>query len=843
MRQRCIAAVEQAIGRPITMAEATGIEQRLTKNMRWMAGKDPVAFSRMSAAQRLQQSAALAAKQLVDEAQLKLKRAQLSITAHDRIETFIADQKKLGMDGIDALKRTLVFVSDMKSNTTSVESNANAIRADNLGRLKDAFEAVDPRFFGLLESNEGIRLLTKEIFGEHTGNAEAAKGAKAWHEVADGMREHFNDAGGKIGELENWNVPQHHAQDRIIKAGRDAWVNATFPLLNRAKYLRDDGTPMTDGDVLALLQNAWETLATGGLNKIEPGVNGNTMLANANAESRSIHFKDADSYLEYQKQFGDKSLWGVMTGHVDRLAKQIALLETYGPNPDHTFNLILQKQTLAEVRTRPGDTTKIENDANYLRNLFQFVGGATEPVANRRMAEFFDTLRNWLTSSRLGSAAVTAIADEATIHLSAQVNKLPEMELIRNELAMLNPANEADRNLAHRAGLAVDVMTSHLNRWGQDTLGPSWSSKMATTVMRMSGLEALDGARRAAFGTTMMSALGEVAGKYGRLKDVNADDYKVLLSKGITEEHFAVWKLAKLEKWGAGNGVLTPEAIRAVSDADIIGAGITILDAAKIRREAAIKLLAVTLEETDIAVIRPGATDRFLTAGRWQRGTLSGELVRSIFLFKSFPLAMIARHWMRGSGMPTVGGRAMYLGSLVAGTTVLGALAQTIDDLLKGKDPRNYNPFEGEHAGKNWMSAFLKGGSLGLYGDFLFSKATHASNNSVMGSMLGPVAGLVEESLNLTQGNLIQLAQGKETKFGAEAVRFIKNNTPGASLWYAKAALDHIIFNQMQEYFSPGYLASVERRAKQEFGQTYFWRPGTGLDGMRAPDFAKAIGE
>jgi hypothetical protein len=256
-----------------------------------------------------------------------------------------------------------------------------------------------------------------------------------------------------------------------------------------------------------------------------------------------------------------------------------------------------------------------------------------------------------------------------------------------------------------------------------------------------------------------------------------------------------------------------------------------------------LRLLGVVLEETDMAVIRPGAADKFLTGAGMVRGTWKGELTRSFFLFKSFPLAMIARHWMRGMGMETAGGKAGYIASLVVGTTVLGAASQTINDMLMGKDPRNYNPFEGEYGARNWMAAMLKGGSLGIYGDFVFSGATQHGNTGPIASLLGPVAGLVEEAFNLTQGNIIQSLQGKDTKFGAEAVKFIRGNLPGANLWYTKAAMDHLIFHQMQEYFSPGYLATMQRRAQREFGQTYFWQPGTGLEGMRAPDFEKAIGE
>jgi hypothetical protein len=263
---------------------------------------------------------------------------------------------------------------------------------------------------------------------------------------------------------------------------------------------------------------------------------------------------------------------------------------------------------------------------------------------------------------------------------------------------------------------------------------------------------------------------------------------------------------------------------------------------ADMRRDAVLRLLGVTLEETDMAVIRPGAGDKFLTGAGMERGTWKGELTRSFFQFKAFPIAMISRHWMRGMNMQTAGGKASYLASLIVGTTILGALAQSVNDLLQGKNLRNYNPAE-DHGVKNWLAAFLKGGSLGLYGDFLFSGATQSNQAGPLAALLGPVAGLTEEAFKLTQGNVVEAMQGKDTNIGAEAVRFVKGNTPGASLWYAKAALDHLIFHQMQEYFSPGYLAQMERRAQQEFGQTFWWQPGSGIEGMNAPDVARAIGQ
>lgn len=885
MKDKCIAAVGQAIGRDITKQEAQGIEDRLLKAMRFEASKDPEAFRKLSADERLKLGAQLAAKDLVQEAELKKRRVVLTIQAHDRIQNFLSEAAASGMDKLDALKRTLVFVADAKSNTLSVETRAGAIKTDSVRQLVDTFHAVDPRFWGLFENQEGVRTLTRAIFGETQGiDAHVIKGAKAWLDVAGQLRESFNKAGGKIGLLENWSVPQHHSQMRVLKAGAEEWINKTIGKLDREKYVNYDGTRMNDQQLQEVLRNAWDTIASGGINQMTPGVEGQSMLANRRAVHRELHFKSADDYLNYQADFGDKSLWGVMTGHVEALSKEIASLETYGPNPDATFKLFLEKSLRDQSGADRSNTEKYRENAAELSSLYDFTTGKTQPIVNQAMAAGFDTLRNWLVASRLGSAVITALTDEATIHLTAQVNNLPEMQLIRNELAALNPANRTEENLALRAGIGINAMLSHLNRWGTDNLGPTFSSKLANTVMRASGLEALDAARQRGFGVTMLSALGEIAGKYKKLAELDPSDHRILLSKGITEADFQIWKLAKVEKWGAGNGVLTPESIMRIPEADLQPAvqtrmaellakkqakidGIEKMGAltpeakaqaieswsktydeqianlpAQMRRDAVLRLLGVMQEETDMAVLKPGATDKFMTGSGYTRGTLRGELGRSFWQFKAFPMAMISRHFMRGAGMETAVGKAAYLGSLIAATTILGAVSQSVNDLLSGKEVRNYNPFEGEHGGKNWMAAFLKGGSLGLYGDFLFSGATQATQTGPLAALMGPTAGLVEDAFKMTQGNLVKAADGQKTHFGANAVQFIKGNIPGANLWYMKAALDHIIFHNLQEYFSPGYLSQMQRRAQKEFGQRFWWTPGTGTEGMQAPDLSKALG-
>lgn len=868
MKDTCREAVSQYLGRSLTALEERNIEERIRRAMRALAAEDNTAYLAMADAERLRNAATRASAELEHDAIKKQQRTALVIEAHDRIATHVDEMAAKGVDGLDALARVVAFHADGKSDFLSVESRTKAIRADALRQMVSTLEASNPKFFGLFENQEGMQAIVRALFHEKTGIKEADDGATLFHQVAEALRQRFNKAGSDIGKLEDYDMPHHHSQAKVSAAGRDAWLRTlpaaeqasarlkgrnpppdvareawvadVMPKLDRARYFNEDGTQMGDVQLADFLRDAWLTIATGGVNKIQPGSpSGHGMRANRGADAhRSIHFKDADSFLDYQKQYGDKDLYSVLVDHIGRMAKDIALVETFGPNPDSAYAFFRDQAHQSTTLENPSSSGKFDKKAASLDNLYNYVSGKTIPVASERMAKSFDTVRSWLVASRLGSAVITSFSDEATMHMTAHVLNLPGSRMLMNELAALNLADPGELRLARRAGLSLDTLIGGLNRFGQEGLGAPFSAKMANFTMRASGLSALTDARKRAFGVTMMDSLGSTARDFGSLAKLDKGDHRLLLSKGITEQDWSVWRLAKAEDWGGNHSLLTPESIARIPDAELAKLGD---DPARMRQEAITKLLGVVLEETDMAVIEPGAREKAWLHSGYQRGTWKGEIMRSVFLFKSFPIAMISRHWMRGWGMETAGGKATYLSSLFAATTVLGAVSMEVDQLLQGKDPRNLNPFEGEHGYKNWVAAMLKGGSLGIYGDFLFSEATQHGGSPVA-SFLGPVIGLSEDILNLTQGNLVQFSQGKPTHAGAELVKFLRGNTPGASLWYAKAALNHMLVHDLQEYLSPGYLSSMQSKARRNFGQDY-WLPPGNITPDRTPDLGKAVGQ
>ncbi|MBD7748810.1 hypothetical protein HPN32_15550 [Klebsiella pneumoniae] len=818
MRQECINAVQQAASRRLTQQEIKNIEDRIYRNMRQLARNDPASWRAMTDAERLRRAGQLAANELTNEAALKKRRVALTIAARQRLDAFIKTYH--GKDGkLEALNRTIAFHADGKSNFLSVESRGKATRDYALSQIQEAFEAVDPRFFHLFEDEASVRDLVYEMRGQDTGNVRAKKGAKAWAGVTELLRQLFNDAGGDIGYLENWGIPQHHSMEKVGRVPQDKWVSDVIGKLDRKYYIKDDGQLMSDAELKTFLGEAYNTIATGGLNKLsDTGMRISGARSNRGNASRQIHFKDADSYLEYQREYGDRSLWEVMVGHLEGISKDIALVETYGPNPDHVFRSILDEVTAEQATANPERTGRIKRLANSTENLYNFIAGKTQPIANPHIARWSDNIRNWMVASRLGSALLASFSDLGTMYMSAKVANIPMNRLFMNQLEAMNPANRTELARARRAGLAMESLLGSVNRWAMDNMGPSVSRWAATAVMRASGLTAWTDAHKRAYGVTMMGSLGEVVSRAPDLRSLDDSDFRILKSKGITEQDFSVWKLAQQEDWGNGNTtMLTPESIMRIPDAAVMHLGLP----ERVRFEAMRRLLAAVSEEVDMAVITPGARERLLTGGGLQRGTWKGELTRSVFLFKSFPISVVLRHWTRAMGMPSAGGRAAYIAAFLASTTMLGALSQQLNDLASGRNPREMT---GKDAGKFWLGALLKGGGLGLYGDFLLSDHTRYGGGA-LASMLGPVAGLVDDVVKLAQGIPLNAVEGKPEQTGGDLVKLGKGLIPGANLWYAKAALDHMIFNQLQEYFSPGYLRKMEQRSKKEFNQTYWWRP------------------
>lgn len=844
MRQKCIEAVNLAAGRTLSAAEIAGIDRRMEDTMTRLARKDPQAWMAMPADQRVRSAAQVAMQDIQAEASRKLANAQRQVLATVAMEERLGEAKtRMGWSRAKALAEDYQGTAD----------RAEGVKRDFVRHLQDLIDAarngqgagIGKRLSMFLFDAENpamTRDLAREIFARGkagTDNAIAKDGAAAWLKVAQAARERFNAAGGDLRGLRYGYLPNAWEKELVLKAGYDKFARDVLPELDRRRYVHADGRPMNDQEVYDLLRTSGESIATDGAADAAPGAfRGPGAKANKGHEVREIHFKDGEAYLRVMEQYGSGSMYEAMLSHLGGMSRDISLVERYGPNPEAQHRLQVD---LAKNADNGGKLVFGSSLEAHWRNLTGAASSAAEwrvnlpvlgDITGAGVARGLGAVRNLHVASKLGSAVISSITDIPTFFATSHYNKLSYFEAVGNLRRFANPLERsAAMDFMGTHGLMAESLMQSLDRFSGDYLSASMTGRLSHTTMKLSLMNAWTDWLRNAYRMTHMQALGRMVGK--EWGDLSEWDRMLMSNRSITEADWQVMRSAEVmpTRWG---NMLTPDAIYATGNPQ---AG-----------DVVAKIIGLLSRESETAVIDPDLATRSVLNRGWQRGTLEGEIARSIAQFKAFPVAMISRHWRRmletpgglegapiGYG-PTPAARLAFGGALAVSSTLAGAIAFQAKQVRDGKDPADMT------TKKFWVKALGQGGGLSFVGDVLLRDSTDdRAPQQGLFELLGPSASSAAQLFELTKGNIDEAAAGKATHAGAEALQFAKSHTPLVNLWYTKAALEHLVLNAISENMSPGYLARVKARAAKEWNSSWWWKPEDSAP-ARAPDLTTAGG-
>ena len=241
--------------------------------------------------------------------------------------------------------------------------------------------------------------------------------------------------------------------------------------------------------------------------------------------------------------------------------------------------------------------------------------------------------------------------------------------------------------------------------------------------------------------------------------------------------------------------------------------------------------------ETEFAVPSTSLRGRAMLIGEGRPGTVQGEIIRSFAMYKSFSITLMMTHMRRAMSMPTRYERGRYLAQLMLSTSLLGALSIQLKEVSKGRDPRAMND------PRFWGAAALQGGGLGIFGDFLFSQKSRF-DKGLSSTIAGPVFGLGGDVLGLLNENVARAVQGEDTRIAPGVLDLVQRYAPGSSLWYIRAGLENLVFDELRHMVDPEAakrLRRIERRYKREYGQDYWL--SRSRDTVRLPDITAAFGD
>jgi hypothetical protein len=353
-------------------------------------------------------------------------------------------------------------------------------------------------------------------------------------EALERLRARFNAAGGDVVERKDWGFFQSHDQALVAKASKDEWVEYVSSRIDPERMLDPNGQPMTPQQLFKALQEAYDSIASGGLSDINaPNVHGGSgSSVNKRANSRFLVFKDANTWIEYHNKFGKGNLYDHITSSIKAMARDTATLEILGPYPEATLRFMeglvdeaAGRGAISEAGKKAAKIAKnIGAPRTALQNLYNTVSGKIAIPANDGIvSQLSQGNRNLVVASTLGGAFFSALADIPLGAVTARMNGMSVSKLMMRHLATFASNSEADRKLAIRLSFGAQGWSSRAigaQRIMGEVTGPEITERVSDTVLRASFLSPWTEAGRYAFQIEMLSHITASANKtYDQLDD------------------------------------------------------------------------------------------------------------------------------------------------------------------------------------------------------------------------------------------------------------------------------------------------------------------------------------
>jgi hypothetical protein len=242
------------------------------------------------------------------------------------------------------------------------------------------------------------------------------------------------------------------------------------------------------------------------------------------------------------------------------------------------------------------------------------------------------------------------------------------------------------------------------------------------------------------------------------------------------------------------------------------------------------KFQGMIFEESRKMVPEATIEGSVMLKGTTRPDTLMGTIMHSFAMYKNFPVSFWMVYGRLGMTSPSVKGRLGFYAGLGASMTFVGALGTQMREIAKGNDPLPMNT--PEFYGK----AFLSGGAMSIWGDFLFNGVNQFGQGPT-DTVGGPIAGLLGDTTQLALGDVFKWADSVgsldygegDSQTLPKLVEYLRRYTPGSNIWWARLALERQVWDRLQEIADPKAYRKRNRKEanqKRNFGNETWWPQG-----------------
>lgn len=735
----------------------------------------------------------------------------ISEVNNETMESFFetANQNARNVQKLERLKNIII---KGKNTLRDVLAKRFNVQADNVpsyqksaaNRLQNAmFGEFDRDTMEYFSSGKNDDVIAQELDGINTSDAKAKF-------IADKMNAKYipyrNDEMVISGALKSDEIRgdrmlrQVHDQQKIISGGKSLiqsakdfvkryegqdnkklWIDFFKKDLNLKETFKFTDAlikgEVDDSKVNEIMGRTFDNISTGKSDILTQS----TVVRDADAVKKKSRmffvFKDWQSFLHYNKQYGKGNLFGALISDIHGSGNKIGLAESLGTSPYTMYNELVK----AQMEKNPKDGWWWDNTENYFKTLL----GNDKQTRSPSKATFAANIRTVTSMARLFSITGQSISDIGynaafaqrwgvnyfsawTTHLKNIFDKIP---------------NEERQYLGKLFKLNVDSHLGFMGRFIDATNTGDLINKVSTRYFKAIQLEAFDRGNKISAMHIMAKNLFNNSTK--RFGDLNPSLQKQL-GKFLTEQEWDLLRKNNSGKMFTTDNVdnLTNEQLKQFHTDTNSTAPLY-----ELKNDLYRKVYSMFDIAAENSVLTPGVFERAWCYRGTAPGTLSGEIWRTISQFKMYTMAYIDRVLVNGwKDADTYQQKLTWGISMLMGTLPLSVLSSHLGYLADGLSPPDPNQMT--IAQREAYLTNLLTPSLAIFSGIV---DPNNQNSSMVLSMLGsPATRLISDSL--ASGTATASGDGKHAKklfYNAAKYILPLQNVPIVSSYLSKAMGEH----------------------------------------------------
>ena len=579
---------------------------------------------------------------------------------------------------------------------------------------------------------------------------------------------------------------QFHNVFKMKEMQADEWIKTIKPMLNHARTFKG-------GDPDKVLRSIYKEITE------TPHMDGEVFrlpkMSDRVAYKRELHFKNADSWIDYSKMMGSKNVLDDIVVGLHKHADRVVLMEHLGPDPDKLFNKTLKKLKREE------NISPFDEDG--IRARYAQISGQAFLVADPSVAKWVSALSSFQILTSLGKAMISSFGDTISSGIVLHSYGKGFLEsyrdlFVKGVFQRLSPAER--QMVARYLNVGFDGLIGQTtSRMTTIDPVPGMMSELANQFFTLNGLNWWTDMMRESFSKISSHHLAKSLAK--SWDDLPKRQREIFEMYFIGKKDWELFqKAGPLKNADLAEEYFTPHWVRTVADrSEIIP---------KSQRSAALeaahKLERFFTSEARIAVPEAGAGDRAVMMRNFRRGTLPGSVAQLFFQFRTISVVMATKIYPR---MLQMGAPSLLHLIPAAG---IGYMTLATKDILSGKSPRD---LDGGAIKESWIQS----GLFGFAGD-IFLEDFDRYHGRFDETLLGPTWSTIKDSKDLME-YMVNSDEGDAQK----AWSTLNANTPYVNLFYLQGAWNYMINWPIQDSLNPGYLDRAARYMEEERGQGFLF--------------------